>query len=189
MDSYDQLLTHIKETYEDMDIDWDEYRYKYRDVSDEYKRIFKHDRLDQLHPNEFEIFFKMANKARKGNMKYRKAMIDFSNTKEQIKVLFNENIDFKKRLDIVISIKNGIKGMQKAGPTILLHLEDPEKNGIWSQSTQDTLDHFGLFPNDYRTSWVNYFAMNEILIKLSEDLDVGLWEMDHIMKYACVRLK
>ena len=64
--------------------------------------------------------------------------------------------------------------------TSILHIEYPEKYGIWNQTSEEGLKKIDLWPKFKRgaTEGEKYSVLNEIFLALSKDLNLDLWSLD-----------
>jgi len=155
---------------------------EYDDIVLNYKEIVKYfdknirNNIDGLTKQEFINFFQLVKTYRKGRIQIQPSLRDFENTKYYLKKLVDENISDEWKLENIVTSNKGIKGMQKTGPTILLHFYKPHKFSIWNTVIKSKLDEEGYFKELYyvRTS-PTYTPWNEMQKKLAKDLKTNLW--------------
>ena len=155
---------------------------EYDDIVLNYKEIVKYfdknirNNIDGLTKQEFINFFQLVKTYRKGRIQIQPSLRDFENTKYYLKKLVDENISDVWKLENIVTSNKGIKGMQKTGPTILLHFYKPHKFSIWNTVIKSKLDEEGYFKElDYVRTSPTYTPWNEMQKKLAKDLKTNLW--------------
>jgi len=75
-----------------------------------------------------------------------------------------------------------IKGMGKGIITAILHVAYPDKYGVWNNTSHDGLLELGLLPQTPRGASFGerYAAVNGVLSRLAEVLEVDLWTLDAV---------
>ncbi|EDZ45047.1 putative multi-domain protein [Rhodobacterales bacterium Y4I] len=75
-----------------------------------------------------------------------------------------------------------IKGMGKGIITAILHVAYPNVYGVWNKTSHEGLVELGLLPQIPRgaTFGERYAAVNEVLVALSQTLDIDLWTLDTV---------
>lgn len=155
---------------------------EYDDLVLNYSEIVKYfdknirNNIDGLTKQEFINFFQLVKTYRKGRIQIQPSLRDFENTKYYLKKLVDENISDEWKLENIVTSNKGIKGMQKTGPTILLHFYKPYKFSIWNTVIKGKLDEVGYFNElDYIRTSPTYYPWNEMQKKLAEELQTNLW--------------
>ncbi|WP_109313557.1 endonuclease NucS domain-containing protein [Ruegeria sp. AU67] len=75
-----------------------------------------------------------------------------------------------------------IKGMGKGIITAILHVAYPDQYGVWNNTSHDGLLELCLLPQTPRGASFGerYAAVNEVLLRLADVLEVDLWTLDAV---------
>ena len=155
---------------------------EYQDIIDNYYEISNYfnenirSKPKEITPNEFDRFFELVKKIRKGSIQVKSSLRDFDNTRFFLIKLVDDNTLDIWKLENIVTSAGGIKGMQKTAPTILLHFYKPEIFSIWNTVIKGKLDEEKYFTNlDYIRTAPTYNPWNEMQKRLAHDLDTNLW--------------
>lgn len=91
--------------------------------------------------------------------------------------LLNEKEPVTDRLD---SVFRNMPGMGRAIATAVLHVVHPDKYGVWNGTSENGMKFCGVWPDFERGEGDGhrYLRINEVLLRLAEDLRVNLWVLD-----------
>ena len=68
--------------------------------------------------------------------------------------------------------------MGKAIATSILLIAYPEKYGVWNGTSEKALRMLQIFPSDRLSNGLKYKAINDVLRRLSTDLEIDMWTID-----------
>ncbi|WP_448327717.1 hypothetical protein [Sulfitobacter sp. M13] len=107
----------------------------------------------------------------------RGAAEDMDNLSAAISRLVNEDARLSERLDGALS---SVRGVGPATFTPILLVAYPERYGVWNGTSEAEMRERGLWPSFQTGSSVGekYEAVNSVLLKLAEELEVDLWTLD-----------
>jgi len=154
-----------------------------QEVIRKFGSIFSPDALDQLTKEQFKSFLLFKKNKhwdgihRQGNM----VTEDMPKLRKALKILLNEKIDLKDRLDELFpkNKPNFIKGLGRAVITPILMVVYPDKYGVYNNISEDALQKLGLHPTLRGESFAErYIKINSILTDIAQRYDVSLFQLD-----------
>lgn len=148
------------------------------EVLDRFRPIFAADYLPQLTAPEFREFLILNNNKHWTLQRQGPKMCeDMSALQQGLLTLLDDSKPVEDRLDEAIP---QVKGMGKAVATAILHVNYPEKYGVWNNTSEWALKTLDLWPDFDRvmTSGQRYRRINQVLHALSEKLETDLWTLD-----------
>ncbi|MHB8362872.1 MAG: endonuclease NucS domain-containing protein [Patescibacteria group bacterium] len=158
-----------------------------RKVLEKYGEIFSSKNLDHLTKDEFKSFLLIKNNLhwegihRQGNL----VTLDMKKLKLFLKELLDEDIPIEKRLNTLFNKNNTlyIKGIGKAVLTPILLVVYPQKYGVWNSRSEEALKKLDLFPafSTKDTFAKKYLKVNDILLGLSAEYKISLWNLDGVL--------
>ncbi len=95
-----------------------------------------------------------------------------------LEILVDESSPIEQRFTTSIQM---IKGFGKGTASAILLVAYPNKYGVWNTKSEQTLKSIGIWnPDSSLTAGENYSIVNDVLIRLSEDLKLDLWTLDSV---------
>lgn len=112
------------------------------------------------------------------NRQVNRVCADMKVTRAALAELVDETRPIEDRMQSVVNIK----GMGKGIITAILHVAYPDKYGVWNNTSHDGLWELDLLPELPRgaTFGEKYAAINDVLVRLKQALDLDLWSLDVI---------
>ncbi len=178
-----ELVKINKEEYKESDVLKDEEV----EVINKYGRMFHPDNLDKLTKEDFKAFLLFDNNKHWKRISRQSNQItqDMDKLIEVLKVLLNEEIDLKERLNYVLPLNlddKPIKGLGRAVLTPIMLVTYPDKYGVYNNITEMALEKLDLKPNfkaDISFS-EEYIAVNRIINDLAKKYDLSLFQLDRL---------
>jgi len=155
-------------------------------VINRYQAIFNPDHLPELTKEEFLSFLKFENNQHWTPLYRQQTIItsDMAALREALLHLVDENVSLKQRMNALRPKGKDpwIKGLSKAIITPILLIMYPDKYGVWNGTAESGMKTLNVWPKIKTTAPFSekYTAINEILLELSERLQLDLWTMDGI---------
>ncbi len=102
---------------------------------------------------------------------------DLPELRRQLAVLLDPSRPASERLD---EVAGTITGFGKGTITAILHVAHPRDFGVWNNTSEGALWEVGLYPELARGASLGtrYVAINAVLVRLAEALQVDLWTLD-----------
>lgn len=155
-------------------------------VIDTYGQIFHPSNLESLSKDDFKSFLQIKNNKHWNGIHRRSNDItsDMARLKEALNILLDESKGIGERFNILIP-KNKPKYIKYLGQAILtpiLLVVYPKKYGVYNNVTLQALEKLDIKPEFKRgTSFgKEYVKINEILLKISKDYNLSLFELDEV---------
>ena len=152
-----------------------------------YGQIFDPNNLDELTKEEFKSFLLFKNNRHwKAIHRYGNIITeDMDELRAALNLLLNEEEDIVERLNAVVE-KDGthyIKGLGRATVTPILLVVYPDRYGVYSTRSEESLEELGLLPEfeSGASFGERYYQVNQVLNQLSEEYDISLWSLDAIL--------
>ena len=153
-------------------------------VSAKYRPIFSPENLGNLTADDFKSFLLFKNNQHWDSMHRQGGWIteDMDRLKEALKLLFNEDLPIKTRLNRVRP-SNGdpmVKGLGRAVITAILQVMHPEKYGVLNNTAETGMKMLKFWPEFSRgaTFGDKYEVVNRVLLDIAKKLDIDLWTLD-----------
>jgi len=154
-----------------------------RNVIDKWSKIFNLDNIDNTKDEVFNFFSKSEN--HHWDIQRKKNDIDLEQFKEGLKILLDDSKDVGERLK---DATDKVNNFGNAMATAILLVHNVEKYGVWNKTSQNALDHLGLWKWGNGNKMEYYSNINETLIKLRDkvrkiysDTDFDLWKLDAVL--------
>ena len=154
------------------------------EVYSKYQPMFTLNKIPELSKTDFESFLQFENNKHWTGLYRQKGSLteDMDKLRSALKILFDESKPIFERYDIIRpkNERNLVNGLAKALMTAILHIEYPEKYGVWNQTSEEGLKKIDLWPKFKKgaTEGDKYSVLNEIFLALSKDLNLDLWSLD-----------
>ena len=155
-----------------------------KEVYAKYQPIFSLNKISELSEDDFKSFLDFKNNRHWTGLDRHKESLteDMGKLRNALNILLDESKPILERYNTIRSKNNGnlVNGLAKALMTAILHIEYPEKYGIWNQTSEKGLEKIDLLPKLKRgaTEGEKYSVLNEIFLALSQDLNLDLWSLD-----------
>lgn len=153
-----------------------------KEVYDRYRPIFSFENISKLQRHDFEEFLKFENNhhwksiGRWGS----RSAADMQRLRNALHVLLDGSRTLADRYD---GAPNIVQGLGRAVLTPILHISDPELFGVWNNVSDSVLKRIGMGPTKGDTPGQSYEAINDVLLELSKQLTIDLWELDSYMQF------
>ena len=159
---------------------------EYRDrIYKRYQPKLNPEGIASMSIDDFVDMIRDINKHHKKRIQYKIAIKDFTNTMKNLAYLLDDSVSIEIRINDVMSMNGNrqISGFHKTGISELLHIQKPEKYGIWNSTRQPVLEDMNIFPvtAGKMTSEV-YLELNSLQKKLITDLGIDFWMFDELLK-------
>jgi hypothetical protein len=182
-DNYNEALVRLKnlvaKVEQTNDKDYSEMVKIKDEVLKRYQPVFSPEKLPLLTQEEFRSFLLLENNKHWNGLHrhWRKMCSDMKLLRESLILLADDTQPIDARLD---KVNNSIKGMGKAVVTGILLVVFPEKYGVWNATSEGVLKSLELWPSFSKgeSFGKRYVKVNDLLNKLSKDLNVDLWTLD-----------
>ncbi|MHC4739523.1 MAG: endonuclease NucS domain-containing protein [Planctomycetota bacterium] len=155
-----------------------------KQVLAKYQPIFSSDNLDNLTIDDFKGFLLFKNNWHWDSMHRQGGWMteDVSKLKEALKLLVNEDLPIKTRLNRLRPSNEEpmVKGLGRAVITAILQVMYPEKYGVLNNTAETGMKKLKLWPDFPRgaTFGERYEAVNRVLFDTAKELDIDLWTLD-----------
>jgi len=153
-------------------------------VLTKYQPIFSPDNLDNLTVDDFKGLLLFKNNQHWDSLHRQGGWMteDMGRLKEALKLLVDENMPIKTRLD-GLRPTNGdpmVKGLGRAVITAVLQIMHPEKYGVVNNTAETGMKKLQLWPEFPRGASFGerYEKINHVLLEVSKELDLDLWTLD-----------
>jgi len=151
------------------------------EVFTRYQSIFSLNNLPNLSVEEFSSFLYFENNKHWSGLHRHvgKLTADMDKLRHALTILLNENCPLAERFDEVVS-SSMVKGLGKGLATAILLVAYPERYGVWNNTSEAALRQMGIWPEFDRNTTLGqrYAIINDLLRKLSDELEVDLWTLD-----------
>jgi hypothetical protein len=146
-----------------------------------YGPVFSLTHVPSLSEDEFTSFLYLENNHHWSSL-YRqglRAVGDMSSLRRALSVLLDEGKPIGQRFPEALKL---VPGLGKAIATAILTVAYPEKYGVWNNTSEAALRKKQLWPHFDRGEGIGgrYDKVNNLLIRLSNDLSTDLWTLDAI---------
>lgn len=153
-------------------------------VFDEYQSIFQPTEIGSLTEQEFKEFLLYENNRHWTGLHRKRSMMtdDMEQLRDGLRSLVDEEQDLASRVQ---NTKEKVDGMGKATISAILVTAYPEKYGVWNNRSEEALKQLDVWPDfEYGSDFgQRYDRVNEILLDLSTELGLDLWDLDALLGY------
>lgn len=153
-------------------------------VLDEYQSLFQPDEIRSITEQEFKEFLLYENNHHWTGLHRKRSMMteDLERLRDGLETLVDEEQDLAPRVQ---TTKEMVDGMGKATISAVLVTTYPEKYGVWNNRSEEALKQLDLWPDfEYGSNFgQRYNRVNEVLLDLSNELNLDLWELDALLGY------
>lgn len=149
-----------------------------------YGPVFHPEHIPELTHGEFTSFLYFENNHHWTGL-YRqglRAASDMETLQNALGVLLDEGRPIASRfLDAIATVT----GLGKGIATAILLVAHPQRYGVWNNTSEAGLRQIGLWPEFEHGDGLGgrYEKVNEVLVKLAEDLGIDLWTLDALWWY------
>lgn len=162
---------------------------EYKDsVLDEYQPIFQPEDIGSLTEQEFREFLLYENNRHWTGLHRKRSMMtdDMEQLRDGLQTLVDEEQNLASRVQIT---KEKVDGMGKATISAVLVTAYPENYGVWNNRSEEALKQLDIWPDfEYGSDFgQRYERVNEVLLNLSNELDIDLWDLDSLLGYIVER--
>jgi hypothetical protein len=149
-----------------------------------YGPVFSPAHIPELTKEEFVSFLYLENNRHWSGL-YRTglgAAKDMKALRRALAILLDEGQSLSERFPQALSM---VKGFGKGIATGILVVANPTKYGVWNNTSEAGMRKAGLWPDVDRGEGVGrrYERINEILVRLSQELEIDLWTLDALWWY------
>lgn len=153
-------------------------------VLDEYRPLFQSEEIGSLTEQEFKEFLLYENNRHWTGLHRKRSMMteDMKQLRDGLQTLIDEEQDLSSRVQ---ATKEKVDGMGKATISAILVTAYPEKYGVWNNRSEEALKQLDIWPDfEYGSDFgQRYERVNEVLLDLSNELDLDLWDLDALLGY------
>ena len=153
-------------------------------VLDEYRPLFQPEEVGSLTEQEFKEFLLFENNRHWTGLHRKRSMMtdDMDRLRDGLQTLVDEERDLASRVQ---TTKEKVDGMGKATISAILVTAYPEKYGVWNNRSEEALKQLDIWPDfEYGSDFgQRYERVNEVLLDLSNELDLDLWDLDALLGY------
>ena len=153
-------------------------------VLDEYRPLFQPEEVGSLTEQEFKEFLLFENNRHWTGLHRKRSMMtdDMDRLRDGLQTLVDEERDLASRVQ---TTKEKVDGMGKATISAILVTAYPEKYGVWNNRSEEALKQLDIWPDfEYGSDFgQRYERVNEVLLDLSNELDLDLWDLDAVLGY------
>lgn len=151
------------------------------EVLTRYQPVFSLDSLSHLTPEEFISFLYFENNKHWTGLHRHagKLTADMNALCQALTILLKENRPIAERFTEVVGT-SFVKGLGKGLATAILLVAYPDRYGVWNNTSEAALKQLGIWPE---IEWgvtlgERYATINELLTRLSSELEVDFWTLD-----------
>jgi hypothetical protein len=153
-------------------------------VVGKYGTLFSIDNIPRLTKEEFSSFLYFENNHHWSSL-YRMgvgATSDMELLRRALIILVEEVTPIGERFSKSLEL---VRGFGKALASAILLVCYPTKYGVWNSTSEEAIKRLGLWPsfNSKNTIGEKYEVINEILLKISNDLSMDFWTLDSFWWY------
>lgn len=151
------------------------------DVLKRYQPIFSPENVRSISAEDFRGFLDFKNNCHWGGLQRLGSTVvaDMEHLRSALAMLVDESLPLSERMNSAVQVK----GMGKGVATAILTIISPSKCGVWNSTAEEGLKRYNLWPAIPRGASIGdaYVAVNEVLVRLSNDLPVDLWSLDSLL--------
>jgi hypothetical protein len=179
-------LTSILDDYRGRPKDWQQINNNRDEVLARYQPIFTPKNLPSLSFEDFGSFLLYENNKHWRPIYRQKNQItaDMDLLRGGLLILTDETHPIQERMDLLRPPgKNPmIKGLSRAVLTPILLIVYPEQYGVWNNTSESGMKKLNILPDFPRGASFGerYAAVNQLLLRLRDDLDIDLWILDKL---------
>jgi hypothetical protein len=155
------------------------------EVFGHFRPIFSTEHVNQITADEFKDFlsFKKNRHWRHIHRHQKTITSDMDKLRRALSVLVDEKKPIIERLNFLVPSMEGqnfVYGLSKAILTPILMVVYPEKYGVWNEVSRASMEQLGIWPklSSQASFGERYVQVNEILLQLSQALEIDLWTLD-----------
>lgn len=153
-------------------------------VLDEYQPLFQPPEIESLTEQEFNEFLLFENNRHWTGLHRKRSMMteDMEQLRGGLQTLLDEEKGLATRVQ---SAKETIDGMGKATISAVLVTAYPRRYGVWNNRSEEALKQLDIWPDfEYGSDFGHrYERVNEVLLELSNELDLDFWDLDALLGY------
>ena len=180
----DSAIERLRTARRDMEDDQPDSIVHKDSVLDEYQSLFQPDEIRSITEQEFKEFLLYENNHHWTGLHRRRSMMteDMERLRDGLEALVDEEQDLASRVQ---TTKEMVDGMGKATISAVLVTTYPEKYGVWNNRSEEALKQLDLWPDfEYGSDFgQRYDRVNKVLLDLSNELNLDLWELDALLGY------
>lgn len=155
-----------------------------------FQPVFRPEGVGSLTAEEFKEFLKAENNRHWSSLHRMASKVtrDMDHLRGALAVLLDEDRPLAARLDEALTTADGL------GPgiaTAVLLVAYPDRYGVWNGTSEQAIKRLGMWPSFERgsTRGERYEAINQLLLRLRDDLDTDLWTLDSLLWMLLDRLE
>lgn len=153
-------------------------------VLEEYQPRFQPDAIQTLSEAEFQEFLLFENNRHWTGLHRKRSMMtaDMERLRTGLQTLLDDQRDLADRVQ---ETKETVDGMGKATISAVLVTAYPEAYGVWNNRSEEALKQLDVWPDfEYGMAFgERYRRVNDVLLDLSNELDLDLWDLDAVLGY------
>lgn len=157
-------------------------------VLEDYQPIFQPEEIGSLTEQVYKEFLLYENNRHWTGLHRKRSMMteDMEQLRDGLRILVDEEQNLATR---VRTVKKEVDGMGKATISAVLVTAYPEKYGVWNNRSEEALKQLDSWPDfEYGSNFgQRYERVNEVLLDLSKELELDLWELDALLGYIVER--
>lgn len=100
---------------------------------------------------------------------------DMELLRSRFEVLMDEDRPIAERYNEAIP---AVSGLGKGTATAILHVTFPNRYSVWNNKSEAALMSLGVMPSSQGSEGDTYAAVNQVLVRLANELGIDLWTLD-----------
>lgn len=149
-----------------------------------FQPIFTPEHVTVISEDEFRSFLLLENNRHWSGLHRHgpRLCADINRLRDGLRVLLDDTLSLAERLDRAIEM---VPGMGKNLVTAILLVTQPDHYGVWNNRSEAAMKRLNIWPEFERgESFGNrYVKVNQILLKLRDELQTDLWTVDTLWYY------
>lgn len=155
-----------------------------------FQPVFLPETIESIQEDEFRSFLLDKNNHHWSGMHRSgpKICADMEALRKGLELLLDEKQPFAERLDKAIAM---VHGMGKNIATAILIIVYPEQYGVWNNRSEGSMKRLCIWPDFARgeSDGKRYVKINQVLLKLRDELGIDLWTLDGLLWYVDEHVK
>ena len=149
-----------------------------------FQPIFSADHIGKITKEEFYSFLLLENNKHWSGLNRQGSRIcsDMQVLRKSLRILVDESQPVEKRLNRAVPM---VPGLGRNIATAILLVTQPDRHGVWNTRSEGSMKKLGLWPSFDRgdTLGNRYGKINQVLLKLRDELQTDLWTLDSLWWY------
>jgi hypothetical protein len=150
----------------------------------EYRPMFQPEEVQTITEQKFQEFLLYDNNRHWTGLHRKKNMMteDMEQLRDGLQTLVDRDQELATRVQ---ETKESVDGLGKATISAILVTAYPEDYGVWNNRSEEALKQLNIWPEFEHGSEFGqrYERVNEVLVDLSNELSLDLWNLDTLLGY------